>query len=84
VFKRIRTKMDPNLSPCHQAEIWGSLGDGVFIGSCSECFKDVKRLNPRTGVEEWLDGESPWSAKNLRPVHSKRFSWLRRFAPAFA
>jgi len=56
------------VSPCCNASIGMTLGDGVQIGSCNQCFKNVVRINPNTGVEEWLDGESPWTKKNLRPV----------------
>lgn len=63
-----RAEQDPDLSPCHQAVIWASIGDGVLIGSCSDCHENVKRINPRTGVEEWLDSNSPWTTEDLRPV----------------
>ncbi|HZT98983.1 MAG TPA: hypothetical protein VFA10_04950 [Ktedonobacteraceae bacterium] len=56
------------LSPCHQAVIEASLGDGVLIGSCSACGTNVVRVSPRTGKQEWLDGESPWTQKELRLV----------------
>ena len=56
------------LSPCCNVLIVASLGDGVVIGICSECGKDVIRLNPKTGQQEWLDGNSPWTDKALRPV----------------
>lgn len=55
-------------SPCCDAVIHGSRGDGVFVGSCSVCTAYVVRLNPRTGVEEWLDGKSPWTTEELRPI----------------
>lgn len=56
-------------SPCHSAKIDFSLGDGVRIGSCSECEKNVARVNPRTGTEEWLNGRSPWDPRDdLVPV----------------
>lgn len=30
-------------------------------------------MNPRNGVAEWLDGESPWTNRDdLRPVRTKR------------
>jgi hypothetical protein len=51
----------PLVSPCHSAPIDASLGDGVLIGSCSQCYKTVIRINPTTGEQEWLDGKSPWS-----------------------
>ena len=56
------------VSPCHQATISTSLGDGVLIGSCSVCDEPVVRVNPRTGRQEWLDGHSPWTRRDLRPV----------------
>jgi hypothetical protein len=55
-------------SPCHDAKILLSLGDGVLIGSCESCGDSVVRRNPRTGVEEWLDGQSPWTTSALRTV----------------
>lgn len=56
------------LSPCCLSTIGGSLGDGVLIGFCTKCFASLTRVNPRTGVAEWLDGESPWTQGNLRPI----------------
>ena len=56
------------LSPCCSAKIDGSRGDGVMVGSCSTCGTDIVRQNPKTGVEEWLDGKSPWTDEELRPV----------------
>ncbi len=56
------------LSPCHDAIIDSSRGDGVTIGSCSICYENVVRLNDRTGLQEWLDGASPWTTEELRPV----------------
>lgn len=56
------------LSPCCDARIDMSLGDGVPIGSCSKCSNYVVRVNPKTNVEEWLDGNSPWTPDTLRPV----------------
>ena len=56
------------ISPCHNAAIFGSLGDGVVIGSCSVCGKMVTRRDRRSGVPEWLDGESPWTTKKLRAI----------------
>lgn len=58
----------PLLSPCHHVPLYASRGDGVTIGSCSVCDKDVVRVNPHTGVQEWLDGHSPWSRNDLRPI----------------
>lgn len=61
--------MNAAVSPCHQAPISASRGDGVVIGSCSTCGAAVCRLNPRTGVSEWLGAESPWSQRDdLRPM----------------
>jgi len=45
------------VSPCCNASIGTSLADGVLTGSCNECHKFVVRINPKTKVEEWLDGE---------------------------
>ena len=58
------------LSPCHNAPISVSLADGVLVGSCSvgDCDKSVVRVNRRTGLQEWLDGSSPWTRNTLRLV----------------
>lgn len=56
------------LSPCCLANIGGSLGDGVIIGSCTKCYKQLTRVNPTTGVAEWLDGKSPWAQEDFRPI----------------
>lgn len=57
------------LSPCCNKQILASRGDGVFIGFCAGCKKNVARVNPRTGKKEWLDGASPWTKKDdLRPM----------------
>jgi len=52
--------MDKTKSLCCNAEIWASMGDGVLIGSCSNCGISVCRVNPKTGIAEWLNGKSPW------------------------
>lgn len=49
---------------CRGAQVNVSLSDGVLVGSCSRCNKNVVRVNPRTGNQEWLHGESPWSEKD--------------------
>ena len=59
---------NPIVSPCHNAKIGFTLYDGVQIGSCLECYRDVLRINPETGVEEWLENKSPWTKDSLRPV----------------
>lgn len=56
-------------SPCHDARINAARSDGVMVGSCDECGANVVRINPQTGVEEFLDGNSPWTEKDLRPVN---------------
>ena len=56
------------MSPCCDAAIWLSRGDGVMIGSCGQCLSMVCRINPRSGVAEWLDGEDPWIEAILRPM----------------
>lgn len=53
-------------SPCCQAPIEPGRGDGVMLRNCEKCGEPVMRKNPRTGQEEWLDGESPWTTKDLR------------------
>lgn len=56
-------------SPCHNARVSTSLGDGVLIGWCETCDKPVVRYNQKAGRDEWLDGESPWTTRtDLRPV----------------
>jgi hypothetical protein len=49
---------------CRGAQVNVSLSNGVLVGSCSRCNKNVVRVNPRTGNQEWLHGESPWSEKD--------------------
>lgn len=56
------------ISPCHGKVVYLALADGVLVGSCGECDAIVCRINPRTGVAEWLDGASPWTEKALRPM----------------
>jgi len=53
-------------SPCHNVKILVSRGDGVTLGSCSKCYEPVIRINPRTNLEEWLNGKSPWTEEDLR------------------
>lgn len=57
-------KKTPKRSQCCRAKIFSSLSDGVIVGSCSKCNTNIVRLNPRTGNQEWLHGESPWSRKD--------------------
>jgi hypothetical protein len=64
-------KEQERLSPCCQTTIWTASGDGVLIGSCSSCGQAVIRRNPRTGREEWLDGHSPWTRNDLRPIEER-------------
>jgi hypothetical protein len=52
------------VSSCHQAIIDRSRRDGVRIGSCAFCGTAIVRSNPRTGAEEWLNGESPWTPRD--------------------
>jgi hypothetical protein len=51
-------------SPCCDDKIYASLGDGVLVGSCAKCGKDVIRKNPRTGKIELLNGESAWTTED--------------------
>ncbi|PIR94561.1 hypothetical protein COT97_00790 [Candidatus Falkowbacteria bacterium CG10_big_fil_rev_8_21_14_0_10_39_11] len=55
-------------SLCCNVKLEFSLADGVQVGSCSKCHKNVARINLKTGQEEWLDGNSPWTNKTLSPV----------------
>ena len=55
------------VSPCCNATIHSSLSDGVLVGHCSKCLENVIRVNPRTRLEEWLNGKSPWTEEDLRP-----------------
>jgi len=57
-------KKNEHVRCCKGARIDGSMSDGVMVGSCSKCGKNVVRMNPRTGKQEWLHGESPWSEKD--------------------
>lgn len=59
------------LSPCCSATIDVSLADGILVGSCSVCCKNVIRINPHTGVQEWLDGKSPWTNNTLRAISNE-------------
>ena len=57
------------MSTCHDSLLDASRSDGVTVGSCRVCGDDIVRINPRTNVEEYLDGRSPWTVKDdLRPV----------------
>ena len=58
-------------SPCCGVAIDCSRGDGVTMGSCSKCGVAIIRVNPQTGAQEWLDGQSPWHRGDLRPVVSR-------------
>ena len=57
-------KKNEHVKCCKRAQVDMSLSDGVLVGSCSKCGKNVVRLNPRTGNQEWLHGESPWTEKD--------------------
>lgn len=63
--------MSSLLSPCHATTLGAALGDGVYYGMCKECFTPIIRLNPKTGEQEWLDNEPPWTNKELRKVVTK-------------
>lgn len=57
------------ISTCHNSLLDASRADGVFVGWCRECGEGIVRKNPRTGIEEYLDGQSPWTGDDdLRPV----------------
>ena len=59
------------ISTCHHSLLDFSCADGIHVWWCrvQECDKAIVRINPCTGVEEFLDGRSPWTIEdNLRPV----------------
>ena len=59
-------------SECCGATITATLGDGVLLGWCFGCKKPICRMNPRTGENEWLDNESPWTSRDdLRKMGKK-------------
>lgn len=60
----VKPNHHPDRSPCCKKTLYMSIGDGVVIGSCSRCRKNVIRINPRTGNQEWLHGESPWTEQD--------------------
>lgn len=65
--------MSATKSPCCNVTIDMSRGDGITIGSCSNCDTSVCRVNPRTGQQERLDGKSPWyPGDDLRPMLENR------------
>lgn len=49
------------VSPCHRAVISSALSDGLLVGYCGECNEPVVRRRTQSGIDEWLDGRSPWS-----------------------
>jgi hypothetical protein len=66
-----------NISKCCQATIETSLFDGILLGRCSICCKNVARINPNTGNPEWLDGKSPWTKEPLRKMNDVVFADTR-------
>lgn len=61
------------VSTCHNTQPGFSLADGVQLGTCRECGANVVRVNPDTGVEEFLDGASVWTTRtDLRPVNRQQ------------
>jgi hypothetical protein len=63
-------KQRVRLSPCCNADLVATSGDGVIIGMCSACFTPLVRIHPLTGEEERLDGRSPWVPNLLQQVQS--------------
>src|SRR3989344_5758885 len=55
-------------SPCCNAHVRGALSDGILVGSCEKCGKNICRSNSKTGTIEWLDEEPPGTDKKLRPI----------------
>ncbi len=54
-------------SPCCDARIYASLGDGVMMGTCEQCNEVVVRINPNTSeIEAPTKSERPtgwpWTA----------------------
>lgn len=73
------------LSPCHEQPLTASLGDGVLIGSCPSCYSNIVRRNNRTGLVEWLDGQSPWTSAELRVLpDNQQEPHALAFLPALA
>jgi hypothetical protein len=70
VLKVTHVQKTSLLSPCHHVPLYAARADGVIVGSCPKCDEDVVRVNPCTGRQEWLDGHSPWSSSDLRPVEA--------------
>src|SRR3989338_6856663 len=68
LLEKTGTQVGKFRSPCHKAPIDFSRVDGVNIGTCSVCGKQLVRQNPRTRIVEWLDNYSPWYQGDLRPV----------------
>lgn len=66
--------IDEVISPCHGKVLYMSLADGVLVGACAECNAIVCRINPRTGVAEWLDGATPWTDNTLRPMNEQPYA----------
>jgi hypothetical protein len=57
-------------SPCCRHAIYYARGEhGVSIGSCGKCGDTVSRVNPRTGLLEWLEGHHPDFEGALRPIY---------------
>lgn len=63
-------------STCCNSRLGSASGDGVTYGFCESCGESVVRVNPRTGFEEFLDGQSIWSQGDLRPVIRWGDVWL--------
>jgi len=58
-------------SPCCGHAIYYARGEhGVSIGSCGKCGDAVSRVNPRTGLLEWLEGHHPDFEGALRPIYA--------------
>jgi hypothetical protein len=63
----VKAKRPWKRSPCCKDAVWGSLADGVLIGTCARCSQYVSRIQPQTGVlqipAQWRDAISKLRSK---------------------
>lgn len=48
----VESDVPVKLSSCCSVPVYMSRGDGVTIGSCAKCDRNVVRINPKTGKQE--------------------------------
>jgi len=51
-------------SRCCNAPVKAALTDGILVGMCATCQRDVIRMNPRTLQLEWLNGTAVTSTED--------------------